>query len=271
MRSLPALGALTLSSVAGCGHAPLSPRDPTPGAVHFTIQSYNVSADHFGDTATVETVGYADADIVCLQETGDEWKPVLEDRYSVQYPNRLFHATGGSGGLTVLSKFPIEDEGIILAPNASQPDWHPAWALRVETPAGPIQILNLHLRAILSGRSSGAEAYLTVDEDHAAEIRTFTSSFDPTTRSLVVGDFNEESGGPAVSYLGSEGYSDILPLYHPGQGTWHGPSLGGQLDKMLDHVLFDGSFASLNAWVVRRGNSDHIPVVAHLEFADTIL
>lgn len=258
-------------ALTGCGHAPLEPRDPTPGRVHFTIQSYNVSADHFGDASTLDTVGHADADIVCLQETGDEWRPVLEDRYSVQYPNMLFHATDGASGLTVLSKFPITDEGIILAPNASQPDWHPAWALRVETAGGPIEILNLHLRAILSGRSSGAQAYLTVGQDHAAEIRTFASSFNPATRSLVVGDFNEEPDGPAVSYLGSEGYSDILPLYHPGQGTWHGPSLGGQLDKMLDHVLFDGSFAPLNAWVVRRGNSDHMPVVAHLEFVDTVL
>ncbi|HEX7669801.1 MAG TPA: endonuclease/exonuclease/phosphatase family protein, partial [Polyangiaceae bacterium] len=131
MRSLAAFGVLAL---VGCGQAPLSPRDPTPGAVHFTIQSYNVAADHFGDAPTLETVGYANADIVCLQETADEWKPVLKDRYSDQYPHMLFHATGGAGGLTVLSKFPLEDEGIIPAPNASQPDWHPAWALRVETP-----------------------------------------------------------------------------------------------------------------------------------------
>jgi hypothetical protein len=32
-----------------------------------------------------------------------------------------------------------------------------------------------------------------------------------------------------------------------------------------DHILFDGSFEPIDAWVVRAGSSDHLPVVAHLE------
>jgi endonuclease/exonuclease/phosphatase family metal-dependent hydrolase len=261
-----ALVLVAVPAFLACGPAPLQPRDPTPGAFHFTIQSYNVAADHFGDAATVETVGYANTDIVCLQETGAEWEPVLRGRYEKQYPYMVFYATDGSGGLTVMSRFPVEDRGILPAPNG----WHPGWLLRVTTEAGPIQILNLHLRAILSGRGSGTNAYLNVNSDHAAEIRVFASDFDPTQPSIVVGDFNEEPDGPAVQYIEHMGFSDILPLFHPGQGTWHGPSVGGQLDKTLDHILFDPAFEPLNSWVVRRGNSDHIPVVAHLETVSTV-
>jgi len=261
-----------LPCLAACGPEPLEPRDPTPGHVHFTIQTYNVAAENSTDGPTIEAVGYANADIVCLQEAAPEWRPVLERRYAEQYPHMLFHPAVGAGGLTILSRFPLADEGVLESPNQSDPDWHPAWSVTADTGAGGvIRILDLHLRAILSGRSSGSEAYFSVDEDHALEIRTFAANFDTTiSPSLVVGDFNEEPGGPAVRYLEAAGFSSILPLYHPGQGTWHAPSVGGQLSKTLDHIFFDASFAPLNSYVLRRGNSDHIPVVAHLEFTDRV-
>ncbi|HVU02813.1 MAG TPA: endonuclease/exonuclease/phosphatase family protein [Polyangiaceae bacterium] len=263
MRSLVAF----VPVVVACGPTPLTPRDPTPGAFHFTIETYNVAAPNFGDVATREAIGYSNADIVCLQETGSEWQPVIEARYENQYPYRLYHAVDGSGGLTALSKFPITDGGIIPSPNG----WHPSWLLHVETQIGMMDVLNVHLRAILSGRSSGAEAYLTVDSDHAQEIRIFAATVNPSNRTLVVGDFNEEPSGPAVSYLETQGFADALPLFHPGQPTWHEPSVGGQLEKMLDHVLFDANFAPLNSWVLRRGNSDHQAVLAHLEVTEPTL
>jgi endonuclease/exonuclease/phosphatase family metal-dependent hydrolase len=184
----------------------------------------------------------------------------------------VFHSAVGAGGLAMLSRFPLAEESIFESPNQSDPDWHPAWSVTVDTgPSGMIRILGLHLRAILSGRSSDSEAYFNVEEDHALEIRTFAASFDTTlSPSLVVGDFNEEPGGPAVRYLENAGYRSALPLFHPGQGTWSAPSLGGQLSKTLDHVFFDASFAPLNAQVVKGGNSDHIPVVARLEFVDPV-
>jgi endonuclease/exonuclease/phosphatase (EEP) superfamily protein YafD len=255
------LVAVVVLGCCGCGPAPLKPRNPSPGSVHFVVQSYNVAADHFRDESTIETVGYADADIVCLQETAAEWEGVLRTRYAQQYPYMLFHAQGGSAGLAALSRYPLTDKGILPAPNG----WHPAWMLEVQTEAGLIEILHLHLRAILSGRSSGATAYLTVDADHATEIQVFAPKVLTREHVLVVGDFNETPAGPAVEYLVNRGFVDILPQFHPGQGTWRSPSVGEQFTKELDHVLYDDSFFPLNSYVLRRGNSDHLPVIAHVE------
>ena len=43
--------------------------------------------------------------------------------------------------------------------------------------------------------------------------------------------------------------------------------LTGVLGGRVHHVLFDGSFEPLNAWVSNVGGSDHLPVVVHLEEA----
>jgi endonuclease/exonuclease/phosphatase (EEP) superfamily protein YafD len=56
-----------------------------------------------------------------------------------------------------------------------------------------------------------------------------------------------------------------LPLYRPGQFTWRSRSLGAQFTEALDHILYDDSVEPLNAFAMNRGNSDHIPVVAHFE------
>lgn len=271
MRARLLLGLLGFPCAVACGPAPLEPRDPTPGHFHFTLQSYNVTAERFTDRNTVDAVGAGDADIVCLQETAPEWEPVLEERYADRYPYMLFNGSPGAGGLTVLSRFPLTDEGH-MDPPSEDPDWHPAWAVTADTGSAIIRILHVHLRAILSGRSSGADAYFNVDADHALEIQTFTSQFDISLpRTIVVGDFNEEPDGAAVDHIEGQGFSNILPLYHPGQPTWFSPSLGGQMNKTLDHILFDASFSPLDARVIRTGNSDHIPVVAHLELADTVM
>ena len=246
-----------------CGPAPLEPRDPDPGSFHFTVETFNVEVWHSDDEATVAAVGREDADIVCLQETGAEWEAVLRERYADQYPYMAFHSTLESGAIGAMSKFPIEDLGLVESPN----DWHPAWLLRVSTEKGPIQILNLHLRAILNGRSSGAEAYLTVDDDHSNQIRVFSAGLDWSAPTLALGDFNEDTSGAAVKWLEDRGFENILWLYHPGQPTWQGKSVGGQFSHAIDHVLYGPSLVPLNAWVSGCGVSDHMPVSAHLEFA----
>lgn len=249
-----------LSFSIACGERPLEPRDPTPGAVHFRVQTYNVELTDASDPTTVAAVGAAGAEIVALQEVTPAWEAVLRDRYADAYPHMLFRPDAGAGGLAVLSKLPLEDRGLLVGPG----DWHPAWHVLVRTPMGWVQLLNVHLRPVFSGGGDAAESYLTAGEDHRAQVQRYTDACDgrPT---LIVGDFNEGPDGDAVRWLEGRGYRNALPLFRPGQETWRFRSVGGQLAETIDHVLFDGSFEPLNAWVEVRGESDHIPVVAHLE------
>lgn len=249
--------------VAGCGPRPLEPRDPTPGVPHFKVKTFNVEFGKQNDAATVNAVGQGNPDIVCLQETTAEWEAVLEERYAEQYPYQLYQPKPGAAGLAVLSRYPILDAGFLSAPNG----WHPAWHVMVETPAGWLQILDVHLRASTVGNGGTANSYLTTDGDHRYEIKAFTADLTKDMPTMIMGDFNESPDGVAVRYLESQGYRNVLPLYHPGQPTWRHASIAGQFDTTFDHILFDGSVEPLNAWVLDSGNSDHLPVMAHFEAA----
>jgi len=225
------------------------------------VVSYNVELSEFGDLSTVEAIGAADADIVCLQEVSRGWEMVIEERYADRFPHMLIHAESGAGGLAVLSRWPLIDAGLWPGPG----DGHAAWHVVVEAPGGPVQLLNVHLRPVFSGGGDPVASYFGVDQDHEKRITELADSCATGLPTIVLGDFNEGTDGAAVEHLEALGFRNALPLFHPGQETWHFPSLGGQLAETIDHILFDGSFDPLDAWVVTRGDSDHWPVAAHLE------
>lgn len=256
------LGLVSFVSLA-CGPAPLEPRDPDPGAPHFIVESYNIQDTTSGDPVSLEAVNSGNADVVCLQEVTAVWEAALRARYASTYPYMLFHAFEGSEGLAFLSRVPLDDLGF----HEEVHGWHPAWHALAHFDAGPVQILNVHLRSMLSGRSSAATAYFSVSSDHLEEVQAFSSACNQTYPTLVVGDFNEEPDGSAVSFLeGQRGFQNALPLFHPGQPTWHDPP-AWQMEQTIDHVLFDHAFIPLNAWVANLGHSDHLPVFAHVEIA----
>ena len=137
----------------------------------------------------------------------------------------------------------------------------------VKTPAGWLQILNVHLRSLTVGNGGTVNSYLTTAGDHRYEIQAFTADLTKDIPTMIMGDFNEPPDGTAVRYLEDQGYQNVLPLYHPGQPTWRHPGVAGEFETTLDHILFDGSVEPLNAWVINAGNSDHLPVMAHFEAA----
>src|SRR5688572_4089059 len=104
-----AIGPIVVLSLAltACGPDVLEPRDPTPGAAHFKVATYNVLSEMSGDGATISTVGATDADVICLQEVTPEWREVLVARYSDEYPYMLFREHTGASGLGVLSRYPL--------------------------------------------------------------------------------------------------------------------------------------------------------------------
>lgn len=253
----------------GCGEPPLEPRGPTPGVAHFKIATYNVEFRSHDDPGTVEAIGASDADIVCLQEISARWETVLRERYAAEYPHMLFWPDGGTSGLGVLSRRQLVDGEVHLPQN----DWHPAWTVLAETPAGWISVLNVHLRSLSAGTGGIVSDYADWGADHRFEIESFLSASEKVMvmpeqlPRIVLGDFNEGPDGDALRYLESLGFRNALPLFRPGQFTWRHPSLGSQFNQTLDHVLFDSFMEPLNAYTLNRGKSDHLPVVVHLEAA----
>lgn len=235
---------------------------------HFVFKSYNVEASKEGDGPTLKAVGAGDPDVIALQEVNAGWEDALRAHYAGRYPHQLYKAKDipdpGAGGLAILAKFPVRDSG--WHPGV-QEDWHPGWHVLVDTPAGTVQILNVHLRSAHNGNGNVVNSYLKTDSDHAYQMSLFYEQCGDDIPTLVMGDFNEGVDGGGVEYLEARGYRNALPLYHPGQFTWRHASVANQFTQTLDHILFNSAFDSLNSWTQDLGNSDHIPVLAHLEAA----
>ncbi len=251
---------LVVVLVAGCAPGRLEPREARPGARTLTVATFNVHLDRWSDRGTVEAVGGTGADVVCLQEVSGGWARVLAGRFGGRYPHRLVEP-GGSSGLAVLSRYPLEDRGLVRG----DPGWHPAWNVVAHTPLGPVQLVQVHLRPVFSGRGDPVRSWAGLGRDHLRQIRLFTRGVERGLPTLIVGDFNEGPDGAAVRWLERAGFDNALPLVRPGQPTWRMPSPGAQLDATIDHILFDAQLAPLDAWVVSRGRSDHLPVVARFE------
>ena len=254
-----ALASLVL--IVSCISPPLAPRGPTPGVPHLTVMTYNISQDGWNDATTVTAIGASDADIVGLQEVSAAWVPVIKQRYAAQYAFMLFSPREDYGGLAFLSKYPLEDRGVL----PYGVDYHPSWFVMADTPGGRVQVMQVHLRSFTDGDSNALSNVIDMESDHVAELEHFMSKTDPQIPTLVLGDFNENPKGQAVRRLESRGFRNALPLYRPGQYTWQARSVAGLLDSCIDHIMFDDSFEPLSAWTDRSGGSDHLPVLASLE------
>lgn len=257
-----ALAFLTALCLGCTGTPPATPRAPTAGAAHFTVMTYNVHRDRSNDASTVDAVGASNVDIVLLQEVTSAWEAAVRARWSEQYPHMLFAPKENAGGLAVLSHFPLEDLGVVPVPG----DLHPGWVVHAVTPGGRVQVVHVHLRSLFNGTRDWVSNYFATGADHVYETRLFMDRAMPEMPTIVAGDFNEDPEGDAVRMLEGRGFTNVLPMFKPGQFTWYGRSIG--LDMTIDHVMLDGSFEPLNAWVERRGESDHLPVIAHVELVN---
>jgi endonuclease/exonuclease/phosphatase family metal-dependent hydrolase len=261
MRSVLLL-VLGTAAASGCAWYRREPHSPRPSAFHFTIATYNLNNDDPANPRTLDAIGMAGADVICLQEITDLWQSSIESRYGSTYPHRLFKIDDGAAGLGILSRFPIRDGGWHQGPNG----WHPAWHYLIDSPNGTFKILNTHLRMSIGQHGNALQSFLRTRADHDFEIRLFMKQNTDPMPTLVVGDFNEGPNGSAVRYLEGIGFQNALPLYHPGEATWrYGQWVVARFTQELDHILFDAAFEPVNAWVVNAGASDHLPVVAHLE------
>jgi len=256
--TLQTCGVVVALGATGCGEPPLRPSEPTEGAPHFRVASYNVELGAEDEPGNLDVVGALGAEIISLQEVTPWAEARLRSLYADLYPYQLYQSKGGAGGLALLSQFPLVDRGLRPGPGG----WHPAWHVEIDGPAGRLQLLNVHLRSLFSGDPNPITSFLNTDTDHVDQIQDFIQDCDDA---IILGDFNEGVDGDAVRFLEDLGYLNMLPAFRPGQPTWLHRSIGDQLEETIDHVMIDASLRPLNAWVERRGKSDHLPVMVHLE------
>jgi len=252
------LAALSIFSLSNHPYHP-KPTDsaaPLPTAPAVTVMTFNVNFGLPGDRDTLEAIGAAGADVVMLEETNDAWEQAIRARWAADYPYMRFEAGNGAGGIAVLSKLPIATEERL-----PEVTWFPAMRVVVDGPAGPLQLLGVHLRPGFSDSGSVVTGYFTTPKIRARELTAFAAALDDKLPTIVLGDFNEDHGR-AVKLLEAKGFTDVLPQFQPKAKTWRWDvKVIGRIHGRFDHLLVNGGILPSDAKVLPLGNSDHLPVV----------
>ena len=250
------LAAATLILLCGCA----STRKPeAPTGPHFSVLTYNVNFGGPRPGLAAKAILGAGADVVCLQETTPAWERYLRSRLKEKYPHVTFRHFGGAGGQAVLSRFPVKEIAYVL-PEAG---WFPGWIIEVQTPVGPVQILNVHLRPAVSDRGSFTpSSYYSTKATRLDEIRWFYARLNAKRAAVVLGDFNEDDSGRAVQWLRAKGMKDALREFDRDTHTWRWRTSVGTVYDRLDHILYSPRLHCFSARVIEAGASDHLPVVA---------
>jgi endonuclease/exonuclease/phosphatase (EEP) superfamily protein YafD len=248
------------SGTSSLGRERFEPAPVAAGAPALRVLSFNINYGVGHDPSNVAAVVEANADLVLLQETTAESEAVFREALADTYPHVLFRDCCNAGGLGVLSKHPIREEAW-LEPTVG---WFPAWRVVVDTPLGPVQALDVHLRPPMSDGGSWVAGYFTTRDDRREEIAAFWPALDPKLPTIVAGDFNEDAQGRAIAFLGERGLVSALPQVDPRAKTWRWQTKLGKLRMMLDHVAYGPGLQLRSAEVLDRGTSDHLPVLVVL-------
>lgn len=258
--AIPAALAVALLS-SGCSHPPARvPAAPGPRA-SLRVMTYNVNFGIAGDGPTLAAIETGQADVVFLQEINKPWETSLRARFGAAYPHAIFYPRGGAGGIGVMSRLPIRAQQLI--PREESDGWFPALRLVLDSPLGALQVLVVHLRPPVSDGGSFVSGHFTSPAIHEKEITRFCQSLDRALPTMVVGDFNEEEDGRAITYLAGAEWKmkSALPEFAPGRPTWRWPTALHTFEGRFDHLIYDPRLEPLSAEVLDAGRSDHFPVV----------
>ena len=259
MRRIALLLAVLAFAGAVCGCQSIR-RPEVPAGPSFRIMTWNVHWAMPQPDLALEVIKASDADIVCLQETNLEWEVYLRPRLAQTYPVIEFRHDEKrlGGGLAIFSRLPAVDVAYV----ASDIDWYDGWIMAFATPAGPVQVNNVHLQPGENERGRfTASAYLAARNNHAHEIQRNYRQLLPGLPAPVVGDFNEDDDGKAIEWLENKGMTNALPEFDRRSPTWRwlvGPFV---VHHRLDHIIYGGLYA-FSARVLNAGGSDHMPVIA---------
>lgn len=212
-----------------------------------------------------EVIESQNPDLVCLQEVDrdvqrsrfDDQPQLLAERLGfadLVYQQNVKLKSGGYGNL-ILSRWPIaERHSVSLRLWVKKP--RGAQLARIETPEGPVQLVNWHLGLAELERSWQARRLL----DHPL-FREHASL--PT---LIVGDTNDWRNALKRGALESEGFQQIT---HPASRFRSFPAWFpmGSLDKVFLRGPINVRMAHVIRTAQTRLASDHLPLVVDFHLA----
>lgn len=227
--------------------------------------------------ATIEEIRRHDADIVMLQEVehvrpGGTHPPMppnysrlkheLSDYDSTfSFPRPDARELPFGIGLAIFSKWPLQPATCVHLPSppiefdffgeTKTPTDRLMITANVEIHGRPVRLLNTHLLAFFMLKSSSEEH----PEQRNIVEQELRKEALPT---ILTGDFNVSKHQSLVDQFGAAGYRTAQNT----EITWR------RMPYVLDHVFYNAPLRCVGHEVVQSMASDHLPLVADLEFVD---
>jgi endonuclease/exonuclease/phosphatase (EEP) superfamily protein YafD len=246
------------------------------GAFHLRVASYNIATGPHGPQPILEDLRGTDADVILLQETD-------QSLYQALIAGLAGYQVHTSGQFLIASRFPV-DETIQppSIPHRGKARSARFVSYRLTTPAGPLQIFNVHpisprealaelrgegLKSELeSGRLLRGTASDKVMDNTELRLQQVEMIAADAHRSpapvIIAGDTNLPTLSWALArWLGD--YRDGFAEAGSGFG-WTFPAPRHPWMR-IDRVLADPRLRVVGFHVVESPTSDHFPVVADLE------
>jgi endonuclease/exonuclease/phosphatase (EEP) superfamily protein YafD len=227
-------------------------------APSISVMTYNLNFEIAGDQDTIGVVEKDNPDVVFFQEANEVWTQSLQDRLGYRYKHVTFRIDDPyAAGIGMMSKYPI-----VSTEYLPKVDWFPALRVVLDTPLGHLQVLNVHLRPPVSKPGGFVLGAFQTPGIRRHEISEFATYLDPNLPTLIVGDFNENEYGRAVSWLEDHGYRSSLPEFSPNAKTWRWPLTSYvSMRERYDHLCYNDLLEPKSVTVENAGWSDHLPVM----------
>lgn len=212
------------------------------------ILIFNVLAVNDNQVAAIEHVLNVDADIVCMPEVREDWRPNLEP-LRVRYPYRVEELGDGDFSIACYTRLPLKSSEV-----RRFPPWRlPTILLNLDYLGTPLTFIGTHPMPPMTGeRAAGWRAQL-------GQIGALVASIDGDV--IVGGDLNATPWCQGIRLLQEKsglGFHSVDPVWHP---TW-----GLHLPMMIpiDHVLTKGSLIIQRRHIGPPMGSDHRSVMVEL-------
>ena len=224
--------------------------------------------------AYVSEIKALDADVVCLQEFGffETWpnveQPLKTIASDLGYPHYTFHRWDHDiYGVATFSKWPIEQNKTVYVEelNTNAASW-----ISVNSPAGPLGVLNTHLSSFnfkheLTNLNSLLDKVfkgINLVQGHVHDqwrqsdsIRYFLSTTELPT--VVVGDFNSLAGSKVVNDM-QKTHSDAFREAGHGLGTTFNR---GGIPLRIDYQFAPPEWKVIRYETIDTPLSDHYPLL----------
>lgn len=231
------------------------------------VDTHNIYFANTDLAGTAKMIRDTGADIVCLQETTARSEPFLRSSLGNEYPYMRFSLSKIHNGPGFLSKYPIRG----YAYEESKAGMNGTAYALVDMKGTLVHVVNVHLNPIwirTRGLGAAGDAVRELESVHGREMADIFKNLNPSSPTLIMGDFNSLSDQFATTFLKSHGFIDSFAPVHKYPDvfkTEHFKVRGVELGVRIDFIFHTDHFRTVESRVLRGGGSDHSLVTSVLE------